>query len=480
MAISIKAGETLRSERDPIETGTGPGKAEAGGAPLSPPPAPSLAPLAKMSLSHSAAFWLKVALPTWLKGIIIRRPWAEALAERLDLDSRAVRTMERLHRAYGGRSVLVRNPFRPQAVLFDAEDVRTVLAGTPVPFSPASDEKRAALGHFEPESSLVSRGADRPPRRDLNEQVLETPRPVHSHAGSFRAIVDMEMAEVLRAATASGELDWPCFAGGWFRMVRAIVLGPSAREDVAVSDLMTRLRGRANWAFLVTRDDLARQELHLRLKAYVDRAEPGSLAALAAALPPSAAATHQMTQWLFAFDPAGMTTFRALALIASQREALAHSLEEVDSGRVGLDYLRAAILETLRLYPTTPAILRQATQPALVRSGSLDSGTGAVIYAPFFHRAGWMDDADRFRPSRWIGRDPEGLLPFVPFSAGGAVCPAKHFVPMLAAEALRTLLTAHVYSVLRPNWLQGDAPLRGTLNHFAIRFRLEPVRRPAG
>lgn len=89
------------------------------------------------------------------------------MAERLDLDGRAVRTMERLHRAYGGRSVLVRNPIRLQAVLLDADDVRVVLAGTRVPFSPASDEERAVLSHFGPERWLISRGADQAPRREL-------------------------------------------------------------------------------------------------------------------------------------------------------------------------------------------------------------------------------------------------------------------------------------------------------------------------
>ena len=61
-----------------------------------------------MSVRHSLGFWLKVALPTWSKGIIIRRPWAVRLADRLDLDTRAVRYMERLHRAYGGKSMRVR------------------------------------------------------------------------------------------------------------------------------------------------------------------------------------------------------------------------------------------------------------------------------------------------------------------------------------------------------------------------------------
>ncbi|PKR88342.1 cytochrome P450 [Pleomorphomonas diazotrophica] len=439
---------------------------------------PSIAPLPRMSFAHSAGFWLKVALPTFLKGLIIRRPWAEAMAERFDLDSRAVRYMEKLHRAYQGRSVLVRNPIRPQAVLFSGDDVKAVLAGTPQPFTPASDEKRAALSHFGPKLSLISRGADRPPRRELNERVLETSASVHSHAEIFRTIVAIEMNAVLTRAAEKGALDWPIFAEGWFRMVRSIVLGPSARDDVAVSRLMARLRGRANWAFMMPRDEEARNELLSRLQVYVNAAEPGSLAALAAAMPASGAATHQMTQWLFAFDPAGMTTFRALALVAPNREALWQSMEEVLGERRDLGFLRASVLETLRLYPTTPAILRQTTQPVLLASGALRKGTGALIYAPFFHRASSVEAADRFQPARWIGRDAEDLLPFVPFSAGDAVCPAKNLVPLLAAEALRALLSNHRFFILEPGWLKSDRPLKGTLNHFAIRLGLEPLHPP--
>lgn len=478
MAISMKVEDSLRSGLGRRAARDGQDEFETGDLRAEPAPAPSLGPLPKMSVGDSLGFWLKVALPTWLKGIIIRRPWAVAMAERFDLDTKAVRVMERLQRTYHGRSVLVRNPIRPQAVLLDADDVRMVLAGTPEPFTPASDEKRAALGHFEPRLALVTRGADRAPRRQLNERVLETESPVHSHAGRFREIVAMEMAEVLENATAKGLLDWSGFAEGWFRVVRSIVLGSEARSDVILSKLMERLRGRANWAFMMPRDRRGRRELHARLQLYVNAAEPGSLAALAAEMPPSAAATHQMTQWLFAFDPAGMTTFRALALIVSDREALWRSLKEIDSGSDDLAFLRAAVLETLRLYPTTPAILRQTTQPALIKSGELDRGAGALIYTPFFHRAASVEAADRFEPTRWLGHDPEDLLPLVPFSAGDAGCPGKNFVPLIAAEALRNLLVAHSYSIVQPDWLRDDASLRGTLNHFAIRFRVEPLPPP--
>lgn len=424
--------------------------------------------LPTMSIAHSPGFWLRVALPTWGKGVIIRRRRVVALAERLDLDARAVRYMERLHRAYGGRSALVRNPIRTQALVLDPADVAAVLHGTPAPFTSASDEKRAALGHFEPDTSLVTRGAERAPRRRLSERALETPAPVHSQADRFRMVIAEEVQVLLASSRASGELAWPAFAEAWSRIVRRIVLGDLARDDQAVSDLMERLRRRANWAFARPRDRSARDDLHARLRAYVERGQPGSLVARLTGVPEASAATHQVTQWLFAFDPAGMTAFRALALIAADAEALAL----VNAGSEPA-FLRACILETLRLFPTTPAILRQTTEATTLGTGGLPEGAGVLIYAPFFHRASWVPDADRFRPRSWIGRDAEDALPLVPFSAGQASCPAKNLVPFLAAEALRELITCSRLSVLHPAWLNGPPPLRGTLDNYAIRLRLD-------
>lgn len=48
--------------------------------------------------------------------------------------------------------------------------------------------------------------------------------------------------------------------------------------------------------------------------------------------------------------------------------------------------LRAVMLESLRLWPTTPLILRETREPTTWRNGTLHKGTSLVIFAPFFHR----------------------------------------------------------------------------------------------
>jgi hypothetical protein len=150
------------------------------------------------------------------------------------------------------------------------------------------------------------------------------------------------------------------------------------------------------------------------VKEHLQRAEPGSLAAVAAEVPKvrETAAAHQVPQWLFASDPAGMTAFRTLALLASHPAHEARAREEIESPqRAGADgppprpYLRACVLESLRLWPTTPLVLRETTRETTWETGVLPPKTGILIFAPYFHR----DDqrlpyADRFAPEVWLSR----------------------------------------------------------------------------
>ena len=343
-------------------------------------------------------------------------------------------------------------------------------------FTPASDEKKAALSHFKPGSSLISRGEDRATRRQLNEKVLETGSPAHSHADRFRNIIAEEVDGLIARAAKQEELDWLVFFEGWLCIVRRVVFGNAARDDHALTDMIEDLRSRANWAFAIPINRAKRTRFHEALDANLKTAAPGSLGSLVMAQNPSFqdAPTHQIAQWLFAFDPAGMTTFRSLALLASAPQIHDRCLQEAQTINADHPLLRACFLETLRLFPTTPAILRQTTSDVALRSGHLAKGSGAVIYAPFFHRARWTSSADQFDPDFWIGRDPEEAMPAAPFSGGPGVCPAKNLVPLLGAETLAALLRNGRIQILQPTWLGNAGKLRGTLNHFDMRFKLEP------
>lgn len=168
-----------------------------------------------------------VLLPLVARGLVERRPRAVALLARVDADRRSVRGLQRVRGRYGGGPVLLRLP-RPTALVLAPDDVRRVLDETPEPFSAAASLKVAALAHFEPGAVLVSSSDHRPHRQPFNEVVLEAPAEVHSLAGPMLAAAQQEADRLLVGAAGSGELSYPAFAAGAWRMVRRVVLGDAA------------------------------------------------------------------------------------------------------------------------------------------------------------------------------------------------------------------------------------------------------------
>lgn len=436
----------------------------------------------RLSLSESLGFFVQVVLPTWAKGILLRRPSVVALAENWDLDDRAVHFMQRLRRKRGPAPLLLRKPGRPQLLLLDSRDMGRVLNEAPHPFTPASKEKRAALSHFEPRVSLISRGPERAARRAFNDEILQSNCPVHSLAQRFAAVVRDEAAQLQSDAQIKGELTWPMFTESWYRAVRRIVLGDAARRDRELTETLARLRANANWVFFRPVANKTREAYFHRLGVHLARAEAGSLAEmiLRHSSHGDERPADQATQWLFAFDGGGITTFRALALFASHPQQREEALSELDSWRDGdptLPYLRAGFLDAVRLWPTTPVLLRDTDAATRWDGLILPKGSGVIIYVPFFHRDGeLMVQANRFWPEFWLGRDPADAYPFVPFSAGPAACPGRHLVSLVGSMWLAALLDGNRWTLLHPKPIGPGRPLPGTLDHFRIRFRFLGAR----
>jgi cytochrome P450 len=426
-----------------------------------------------------------VLLPTVAQGVIARRPKVVGVFDRLDADRRAVRQMQQLADRYGPGPVQLNVPGRSFAVVLDPEHVHRILVGSPEPFATANLEKRAALNHFQPGGVLISHGRERAERRRFNEAVLDTGRPVHQMADQIVATVREEAEQLVAQASGSGHLAWDDFIVAWWRVVRRVVLGDSARDDHETTDLLSRLRGEANWSYLMPRRFSVYDRFKQRLRGHLERAEPGSLAERIARTPQDADTdpVDQVPQWLFAFDPAGMAAIRALALLATHPEPAGHVQGEIDGVDLStpqeLRPLRAAVLESVRLWPTTPAILRDSTTETTWPTGTLPAGTGFLIYAPFFHR----DDrtlpyADRFAPEVWLDERGHGDWPLIPFSEGPGVCPGQDLVLLTTSTFLACLLKTHEFRLLGPDRLGPDRRLPATLSPFGVRFAVTGRGRP--
>ncbi|WP_413450777.1 cytochrome P450 [Georgenia phoenicis] len=426
-----------------------------------------------MSAPDAARALVNVLVPMVAGGAIARRPRVMGLAQRLDLDSRAVREMQRLRDRYGPGPVQVL-PGRGMALLLDPADVHRVLNGSPQPFSPASLEKRGALGHFQPAGVLVSSPQERVHRRPFNEQVLQAGKPVHDHGEHMAAVVAEEVDALLGHVDFAGELTWDSFAVAWWRIVRRIVLGDGARDDEQVTDDLLRLRKDGNWSYLKPRRTARMRRFLRRVEEYVGRAEPGSLAELTARTPaaPGTEPHQQVPQWLFAADAGAWSAFRALALLSTTPGATARARAELVRSP-DLPYLRAAVLESLRLWPTTPLILRDTTEDTEWARGTLAAGSSVVVFAPFFHRDERnVPEAHRFAPELWLRERTDADWPLVPFSGGPAMCPGRNVVLLMASTVLGRLVAGRDYAVEGAP-LRGDRPLPGSLSPFHLRFRVD-------
>jgi cytochrome P450 len=426
------------------------------------------------TLGDTLGLFAGVVGPTVAKGPIIRRPSIVAAVERLDLDRGAVRRMQGLRDRYGLGPLLLAIPGAPRALILSAEHVKRVLDESPEPFATDSTEKHAALAHFEPRGLLISRGAARTDRRRYNETVLESGCPVHHFGGRFVQIVEEEGDVLLQAARRAGELRWADFASTWFCIVRRVVLGDGAREDRELTTELNDLRRAANWAMLRPIRRRLRSRFFEHLGRHLARAEPQSLAGAMSMVDinPTTEPAQQVPQWLFAFDSAGIATFRALALLASHPAHLARARSEIRSrsSAYPAPLLRAALLESVRLWPTTPLVLRQTTRPTEWEQGVMPAEVGVLIYAPFFHR----DDqrlpfADRFSPELWQERETEDW-PLIPFSRGPAVCPGRELVLLLGSAMLGLLLRDETVNLSPAGRLDPYHPLPATLNNYALRF----------
>ena len=413
--------------------------------------------LATASAKHTVGILTGALGPIVLQGVIARRPRATALAGRLDLDDRAVRLLRRMRRRYGTGPLRLQVPGRSVAVVLDADDVARVLDGSPEPFAADTREKRGALGQFQPHGVLVSRGTVREERRRFNEAVLDTGRPVHRLGVSLGAKARQEAARLAEHVERTGGLDWAAFSGAWIPLVRRVVLGEAARDDEEFTRLLTALRGQANWSYVHPGRPDRRLQLRERLTRYVEAAEAGSLAELVASVPAPDRVDKidQMPQWLFAYEPAGMATVRALALL----------LDHPDAPR-DADGLRAAVLESVRLWPTTAVVLRETTAPTEWTGGTLPAGTTLAIVSAFFHRdRDTLLEADAFDPGQWRdGSVADGRL-VLPFSAGPVVCPGRELVLYTASEFLDELLKR---TDLAPAGLR--RPLPAALDPFQLSF----------
>jgi cytochrome P450 len=109
-----------------------------------------------------------------------------------------------------------------------------------------------------------------------------------------------------------------------------------------------------------------------------------------------------------------------------------------------LPYIMAVFYESLRLHPPIPFEIKQAQQDTTLPDGTFLPKTSIVFWSPWAMNRStltWGDDAEEFRPERWLA---EGQLvnrsaaEFPVFNGGSRLCLGKKMAELIAVQVIAT------------------------------------------
>ena len=424
-----------------------------------------------LSLGDDLLFNLGYAIPMALQGTFTRNPRWVAFFTRVHPDPAAVRFVGRLRERYGGGVVGLHLGLTKSVLVLDLDAVEHVLDNSPYVYADPPP-KRKGMAVFQPNAVTISRGDDWRERRRFNEAVLDAERPAHQYAESILEIV---RAEVVLAPRLER---WDDFDGLFARIMRQVIFGRAARDDAELTDLLRSLLREANRPI---RFGKSRHfgPFYARIRRYLSNPEPGSLAALCRQTRSNARTKveNQIPHWMFAmWETLGANTVRALAAILAHPDVEGNVRGELSSvdpatpaGILGLLYLEGCLQEAMRLWPTTPMLVRETLVADTLGGFVVPSGRQVIIWnSPNHRNRDAYPLADAFTPELWIEGPPSAL--FNHLSSGPQVCAGVNLLLFIGKAVIATMLAHGRYVLLEPP-LDPARPLPHAYNVFEVRVR---------
>lgn len=120
-----------------------------------------------------------------------------------------------------------------------------------------------------------------------------------------------------------------------------------------------------------------------------------------------------------------------------------------------LVYLKAALTETLRLYPSVPEDAKHVVNDDVLPDGTfVPSGSSVTysIYSTGRMRSAWGDDCLEFRPERWLSPDGKRFVmhesyKYVAFNGGPRICLGKDLAYLQMKSIASAVLLRHRLTV---------------------------------
>jgi cytochrome P450 len=429
------------------------------------------AALPSVSLAETIAYNVQVVLPYLLQGVFTRnRFWTGVLA-RVHPDPLGVGFIARLRRKYGS-AFYVRMLTTKSLVVLDVNDIRRVLDHSPEVFADPPS-KRRGMEHFQPGAVTISRGDDWRDRRPFNEAVLAYRSPAHPDSARYLALVAAEV-RALQHRPGTGRITWPDVQALFEAVMLQVIFGVGARSDRELVDLLRKMMRESNRGARSTSRHFA--PFYDRLRSYLRSPEEGSLSAWCAQVPSSARTRveNQIPHWMFAMmETLAINVARALALIVTHPDAEAAVRAELERADINtpaaiasLSFVEACLHEAMRLWPTTPLLVREVVSDADLGGGSVTRGMQILVLNGFNHRdRETLPFADRFTPSRPF--DYVVDYQFNHLSHGPQICAGKELLLFLGKAVVAHLLAGGSYQLRRPA-LDPSRPLPYALDHFSI------------
>lgn len=413
-----------------------------------------------------------MTIPQLLRGMFTRRPRLSSVLDSVHPDPQGIRLVRELRRRHASDYLWLDVAGKPSLLVLDPEAVRHVLDASPEIYGPP-DLKVRGMSHFQPGAVTISVGDDWRRRRAFNDEVLGEGQPIHPSAAELLGVVEREVAPLVSRETVT--VTWPDLHGLFRRLTTGVVFGPDADAEEILRRLDALLR-RANR--LVGASETA--ELRAFRDDIVARVCAPDAAGLSAVACPHLEpgdplpVAGQVPHWLFAMkDTLATNCAYALALLAAHTTVQERARREAERSDPAdpvslddMDQLEGCLRDAMRLWPTTPMIVRKALRDDEVRGRRVPAGSQVIIHNGFHHRdPDAFADPDGYHPERW---EP-GVWDyrFNAMSNGPQACAGRELALFLGKAVLARFLRSHRWGLARPA-LDPERPIPHAFRHSGL------------